>query len=37
MPIVGGKKFAYSAKGKKEAKKYAAKTGKPVRKSKRGY
>jgi hypothetical protein len=27
MPMVGDKKFAYTAKGKKEAKKYADKTG----------
>jgi hypothetical protein len=27
MPMVGDKKFAYTAKGKKEAKKYAEKTG----------
>ena len=27
MPMVGDKKFAYTAKGKKEAKKYAEKMG----------
>lgn len=44
MPMVGTKKFAYTAKGKKEAKSYAKKTGKkmmakPVKKAgaKRGY
>ena len=30
MPIVGGKKFAYTAKGKKAAKAAAKKTGKKV-------
>ena len=33
MPKVGNKRFAYTAKGKKAAKKYAAKTGKPVKKA----
>ncbi len=28
MPMVGTKKFAYTEKGKKEAKEYAKKTGK---------
>ena len=44
MPTVGMKKFAYTAKGKKEAKEYAKKSGKkmmskPVKKAgaKRGY
>lgn len=43
MPMVGAKKFAYSEKGKKEAKEYAQKTGKkmvakPMKKgAKRGY
>ena len=37
MPKVGNKRFAYTAKGKKAAKKYASKTGKPVKKAKRGY
>jgi hypothetical protein len=44
MPMVGMKKFAYTEKGKKEAKEYAKKTGKkmaakPVKKAgaKRGY
>ena len=44
MPMVGMKKFAYTAKGKKEAKEYAKKSGKkmmakPVKKAgaKRGY
>jgi hypothetical protein len=33
MPMVGDKKFAYTAKGKKEAKEYGKKTGmKPVSK-----
>ncbi len=31
MPQVGKKKFAYTAKGKEAAKKYAKKTGKKVR------
>ena len=30
MPMVGMKKFAYTEKGKKEAKKYASKTGKKM-------
>jgi hypothetical protein len=44
MPMVKDKKFPYTAKGKKEAKEYAMKTGtavkaKPAKKmgSKRGY
>lgn len=47
MPMVGEKKFAYTSKGKKEAKTYAKKTGmkmttpkaKPMKKTgaKRGY
>lgn len=43
MPMVGKKKFAYTEKGKKEAKEYAVKTGKkvvakPAKKgAKRGY
>jgi hypothetical protein len=36
MPMVGKKKFSYSAKGKKAAKAYAKKTGKRMKK-KRGY
>ena len=36
MPRVGKKKFGYGPKGKKAAKKYAAKTGKKVT-TKRGY
>jgi len=32
MPKVGKKKFAYTPKGKKAAKKYAKKTGKKVKK-----
>jgi hypothetical protein len=35
MPKVGGKKFAYTAKGKKAAKAYAKKTGKKVVKKKK--
>jgi len=31
MPTVDGKKFAYTKKGKEEAKKYAKKTGKKVK------
>tara|TARA_R100001244_G_scaffold71932_1_gene58201 strand:+ start:522 stop:626 length:105 start_codon:yes stop_codon:yes gene_type:complete len=34
MPKVGGKKFAYTPKGKRAAKSYAKKTGK---KAKKGY
>ncbi len=34
MPTVGGKKFAYTTKGKKAAKAYAKKTGKKVVKKK---
>ena len=44
MPMVGEKKFPYTAKGKKEAKQYAKKTGtkvvaKPMKKmgAMRGY
>jgi hypothetical protein len=37
MPKVGKKKFAYTAKGKKAAKKYAKKTGKKVKKTKTRY
>ena len=36
MPMVGKKKFSYSAKGKKSAKTYAKKTGKKMKK-KKGY
>ena len=32
MPTVGKKKFSYTKKGKEEAKKYAKKTGKKVKK-----
>tara|TARA_R110000764_G_scaffold28398_3_gene66781 strand:+ start:4245 stop:4361 length:117 start_codon:yes stop_codon:yes gene_type:complete len=35
MPTVGGKKFAYTAKGKTAAKAYAKKTGKKVVKKKK--
>ena len=31
MPVVNGKHFGYSAKGKKAAKKYAKKTGKKIK------
>ena len=31
MPSVGKKKFGYGAAGKKKAKAYAVKTGKPVK------
>jgi ribosomal protein S13 len=31
MPMVGTKKFAYTPKGKKEAKEQSMKTGKPVK------
>jgi|TARA_R100001510_G_C7594882_1_gene163370 hypothetical protein len=31
MPKVGGKKFAYTKKGKAAAKKYAKKTGKKMK------
>lgn len=34
MPTVGGKKFAYTAKGKKAAKAHAKKTGKKVKSKK---
>jgi hypothetical protein len=33
MPMVGKKKFAYTAKGKMDAKMEAAKTGKPMKKA----
>lgn len=33
MPKVGKKKFSYTKKGKKAAKKYAKKTGKRVKKN----
>lgn len=32
MPKVGKKKFPYTAKGKMEAKEYAKKSGKPMKK-----
>tara|TARA_R110001592_G_scaffold359364_2_gene665876 strand:- start:1296 stop:1406 length:111 start_codon:yes stop_codon:yes gene_type:complete len=35
MPKVGKKKFAYTAKGKKAAAKYAKKTGKKVKTKKK--
>ena len=35
MPNVGRKKFAYSAKGKTAAKRYARKTGKKVKSRKK--
>lgn len=35
MPNVNGKKFPYTAKGKKEAEKYAKKTGKKMKKKKK--
>ena len=31
MPMVGTKEFAYTAKGKKEAKEQSMKTGRPVK------
>ena len=31
MPNVGGKKFPYTNRGKKDAKRYARKTGQPMR------
>ena len=37
MPKVNGKKFAYTAKGKAAAKKYAKKTGKKSKVIKKGY
>jgi hypothetical protein len=37
MPKVGNKKFAYTAKGKKAAAKYAKKTGKTMKKKKGMY
>lgn len=36
MPTVGKKKFAYTAKGKKQAKAYANKTGKKIKVNKGG-
>ena len=36
MPMVGKKKFSYTAKGKKAAKAYAKKSGKKMKKMK-GY
>jgi hypothetical protein len=35
MPMVGKKMFKYTAKGEKDAKMEAAKTGKPVKKVKK--
>ena len=35
MPKVGNKKFSYSKKGKAEAKAYAKRTGKGIKKSKK--
>jgi len=35
MPNVGGKKFAYTKKGKAKAKSYAKKTGKSVKRMKK--
>jgi hypothetical protein len=35
MPMVGKKMFAYTAKGEKDAKMEAAKTGKPMKKVKK--
>lgn len=32
MPDVGGKKFDYSKKGRSDAKEYASRTGKTIRK-----
>ena len=37
MPKVGKKKFSYTKKGKVAAKKLAKKTGKRVKKMKKGY
>lgn len=37
MPMVGKKKFAYDAKGKKMAKEYAKKEGKELKMSKKEY
>jgi len=34
MPMVGKKKFAYTAKGKEAAEKYASKTGKKMHEKK---
>ncbi len=36
MPMVGKKKFAYTAKGKAEAKEYAAKSGKKMEDKEKG-
>jgi len=36
MPKVGKRKFSYTKKGKKAAKRFAKKTGKKVRRMKRG-
>ena len=36
MPMVGKMKFAYTEKGKKEAKSYAKKSGKKVKPAKKG-
>jgi len=33
MPMVGGKKFPYTAKGKKMAEKASKKSGKPMKKA----
>ncbi len=35
MPMVGKKKFPYTAKGKADAKKEAKKSGKPMKKAKK--
>lgn len=35
MPMVDKKKFPYTAKGKKEAKQYASKTGKTMKTAKK--
>ena len=37
MPKVGKKHFSYSVKGKAKAKAYAKKTGKKLKKAKKGY
>lgn len=37
MPKVGKKKFPYTAKGKKDAKSYAEKSGKKMKKAKKAY
>jgi len=36
MPMVNGKKYAYTAKGKAAAKKAASKSGSTIKKKKRG-